>query len=348
MLKPENEQKIVMGGDFRWEIYEKALSAAFSQLGYNVYEFGWGRYFNDSFLNKTQEYFKLGPIIKKINSDLAEFVKNTKPDICFIYRGVYIFLETILNIKKAGTFVFGYNNDDPFGKNYPFYFWRHFKRSIPYYDHIFSYRLKNIEDYKKIGYKNTSLLRSYHIKDKNFPIEKLPTNKYKCDVIFAGHYEDDGREECLKAIIDADVNFKLFGPEWQSSKYYNFFKEKLGEIYNLKEDYNLALNSAKIALCFLSKLNNDTYTRRNFEIPAAKTFMLSEYSDDLNSLFKEGVEAEYFRSKEEMIEKIKYYLQNDKEREKIAMAGYQRLLKDGHEAEDRVKEIIRVFNTYKL
>jgi spore maturation protein CgeB len=75
--------------------------------------------------------------------------------------------------------------------------------------------------------------------------------------------------------------------------------------------------------------------------------MLSEYSDDLNSMFQEGKEAEYFRNKEEMLEKIKYYLIHDKEREKIAEAGYKRLLKDGCEALDRVKEIIRVFESYK-
>lgn len=111
-------------------------------------------------------------------------------------------------------------------------------------------------------------------------------------------------------------------------------------------DYNLAINSAKIALVFLSKKNNNSYTRRCFEIPAAKTFMLSEYTDDLDSMFNECVEAEYFRDKKEMMDKIKYYLKHDDKREKIARAGHERLLRDGHEVTDRAREILRIYKEY--
>ena len=45
---------------------------------------------------------------------------------------------------------------------------------------------------------------------------------------------------------------------------------------------------------FLSKINNDSYTRRNFEIPAMKK-VLSEYSDELNKIFIEGKEMIFLR-----------------------------------------------------
>jgi len=48
---------------------------------------------------------------------------------------------------------------------------------------------------------------------------------------------------------------------WENSKYYELFKSKIGEIKPLYgEDYNKTINKAKIALVFLSKINNDTYT----------------------------------------------------------------------------------------
>ena len=343
--------KIVIVGDFLAQIYEQAFYNAFLKLGHNVSKFAIGDYFKSKqFYYRFQNKFLCGPVVWKINKDLIACIEMEKPNLVFIYRGNLIFAETIKQIKKSGATIFGYNNDDPFSKKYPFSMWRHFLKAILYYDHIFVYRHKNIGDYKKIGYTKTSLLRAYYIKENNFPLEKLPTNKYVCDVIFAGHYENDDRDEYLKAIIDAGVNFRLYGPEWQRSKYYNFFRNKLGsQIHSLNlGDYNLALNSSKIALCFLSKLNNDTYTRRNFEIPATKTFMLSEYTDDLNSMFKQGEEAEYFKTKEEMLQKIKYYLEYNEKRERIASGGYQRLLKDGHEVLDRVKEILEVNVNFEL
>ncbi|KKQ22703.1 hypothetical protein A2999_01200 [Candidatus Wolfebacteria bacterium RIFCSPLOWO2_01_FULL_38_11] len=364
MLKRENKKlKIFIVGDFHSKIHEQALYEAFLKLGYETDKFSWHDYFGGFLFRnpetekhplkliyyKTQNKFIFGPVVWKINKDLIACIKMEKPDLVFIYSGNLIFTETIKQIKKSGATIFGYNNDDPFSKKHPFYMWRHFLKAILYYDHIFAYRQKNLSDYKKIGYNRVSLLRAYYIKERNFFIANLPANKYVCDVIFAGHWENDGRDEYIKAIIEAGINFKLYGPEWRRSKYYNFFRNKLGyEINSLKDDYNLSLNSAKIALVFLSKLNNDTYTRRCFEITAAKTFMLSEYTDDLNSIFKQGEEAEYFGTKEEMLQKIKYYLEHNEERERIASGGYQRLLKDRHEVLDRVKEILKVYQSYIL
>ena len=46
---------------------------------------------------------------------------------------------------------------------------------------------------------------------------------------------------------------------------------------------------------FFSRLNRDTYTRRCFEIPAAGTLMLCDYSDHAATLFAPGREADFFR-----------------------------------------------------
>jgi spore maturation protein CgeB len=353
--------KILVVGDFHSDIYEKAFYEAFIKLGFNTDKFSWHEYFGQKTYQrniskwklltqlwpKIQYRYSFGPIINRINEDLIAKVRESSPDLVFIYRGIHILPKTLKNISKSGIIIFGYNNDDPFSKKYPFYFWRHFMSAIFLHNYIFSYRYKNINEYNKIGYNNTSLLRSYYIAKDNFPITNIKTNKYECDVTFIGHFEDDGRDEYIKTLIDNGINLKLFGPDWQRSKHYDFFVEKLGQVNALKEDYNLAINSAKIALVFLSKLNNDTYTRRVFEIIVTKTLMLSTYTDDLNSLFEENKEAVYFRSKEDLLKKVKFYLSNPELRSNIAKAGYDRLLKDGHEVSDRVKEIIRVYNIVK-
>ncbi len=64
-------------------------------------------------------------------------------------------------------------------------------------------------------------------------------------------------------------------------------------------EYNYAICGSKITLCFLSKINSDTYTRRNFEVPAMGKLMLSEYSQDLEIIFKENEEMVFFRNRDD-------------------------------------------------
>lgn len=352
--------KILIAGDFSTEFHEKALSNAFRNLRNEVYEFGWSNYFKGSvgyihkskiwdkiksFRYRLENKFLFGPILNKINSDLIRLVEENRPELIFIYRGTHIYPKTVKRISKS-SIVFGYNNDNPFNPKYPKHLFRHFLNSTAYYHHVFAYRQVDIESYKNVGILHTSMLRSFYIESRNFPINNQK-KQYKYDVVFIGHYEDDGRDEIIKEIIEAGFQLQLFGPHWEYSKNYSYFISKLETIPMANSDYNQILNDSKIALVFFSKLNLDTYTRRVFEIPASKTFMLSEYTVDMSSLFIEGKEAEYFRNSKELIIKIEHYLKNEKERIRIAENGYKKVRKDGHEAVDRAKQILSVFENVK-
>jgi spore maturation protein CgeB len=186
------------------------------------------------------------------------------------------------------------------------------------------------------------LLRSYFVRELHHRIPDVGNSPHLCDVAFVGHWEADGREAYIQSLAEErSIKMRLYGTLWQRAPNYGILEKALGIVRSVNDaEYNLVLNSCKIALVFLSRLNNDTYTRRCFEIPAAGAFMLSEYTDDLNSLFREGVEAEYFRDREELLSKVKYYLAHDDARRKIAEAGHARVLRDGHEALDRAKQIL--------
>jgi len=65
---------------------------------------------------------------------------------------------------------------------------------------------------------------------------------------------------------------------------------------------------------------------RLFELPANGVMQISDGGEYLNDFFKVGVEIETYESAEELIEKVQYYLSHDKAREKIARAGFQRVM----------------------
>ena len=67
---------------------------------------------------------------------------------------------------------------------------------------------------------------------------------------------------------------------------------------------------------------------RDFEIPLAGGFYLVEHVSEYTELFRPGKEVETWKNPSELIDKIKYYMEHNDERIKIANAGQSRALKE--------------------
>ena len=67
-------------------------------------------------------------------------------------------------------------------------------------------------------------------------------------------------------------------------------------------------------------------------------FLLTTYNENLKQYFKLGKEIETYKDDEELIKKARYYLKHDSIRNKIALAGYRRAIKD-HKYTTRFKDI---------
>lgn len=348
--------KILVVGDGHSAIHEVAVVAAFKKLGHEVESFFWQDYFKSRnpigrLWRRAQNKFLIGPTFNKLNRDLIRKAFQFEPKLIFIYRGTHIVSTTIVALKQAfpDCKIFGYNNDDPFADGHPFWLWRHFLKSVPVYDLVFAYRHHNLDDFLKLGAKRVELLRSWFLPELHgVSIEKK--HPYKSDCIFVGHYENDGRAECLEALLSSGVQVQLFGPYhglknsgWHAPiEKSKSLKALLPVSYLKGKDYSDAVGSAPIALCFLSKLNKDTYTRRCFEIPAIGAALFSEYSDDLASIFIEDEEAVFFKNKDELVAKVKYYLSNRDKLNLICARGQQRVIQDGHDIYSRLNDVVKM------
>jgi hypothetical protein len=67
---------------------------------------------------------------------------------------------------------------------------------------------------------------------------------------------------------------------------------------------------------------------RDFEVPMSGGFYMVEYMEELEEFFNIGKEIVCYSSKEDLADKIKYYLKHDDERERIRKAGHERCLRD--------------------
>ena len=351
--------RILVAGDWYSEVHEEGVYQAYKKLGNDVYRFSWHQYFRPDapssslvsrvtrFSRKLQDKFIVGPIVSTINRNLVKTVNDCNPDIISLYRGTHITKGTLHSIKKShpSTCVICHNEDDPFTEGHPYWLWRHFLASIPEYDLVLAHRVRNIEQYRESGARDVKFMRSWYAPERIHPVTLSADDKlqFGCDVVFIGHYEDDGRIDYLEEIVKSGFKLRLFGP----GKYWDPVLRQSSHLRDLAptqlvwgDNYNKALCGAKVALCFLSKLNRDTYTRRCFEIPATETLLLSEYAEELTTLFRAGVEADFFASKEELILKLRCYVDNESLRVSVAKAGHQRVVDDGHDVVSRMKQVI--------
>lgn len=67
---------------------------------------------------------------------------------------------------------------------------------------------------------------------------------------------------------------------------------------------------------------------RDFEVPMSGGFYMVEYMEELEEFFEIGKEIVCYEDKHDLLDKIKYYLSHDSEREKIRAAGRARCLRD--------------------
>ena len=82
---------------------------------------------------------------------------------------------------------------------------------------------------------------------------------------------------------------------------------------------------------------------RLFDVCGCGGFLLTNWQEELPELYEPGVEAEYFGSKEELLDQAGYYLEHDEERAEIARRGYERT-KAEHTYDRRIAEMIRIVN----
>lgn len=288
------------------------------------------------FYFRIQQHFLMGPTFWQEKAIAINHIIKSKADINIFHKSLAFDDADIAKIKKlTGAHNVLYNNDNIFGPLASEAYWRRMRSAIQEFDLILAYRQSCVENYKKCGAKKVYLLKSYYLPWLHYSdasCEKI------YDVTFIGHYEDDGRSDYMASLIrSCNANYLLKGAGWDKVK--GNIPWALWNTDPIFGDaYANALRQSKIALAFFSTLNQDLYTRRVFEIPACGAMLMSPRTDVMVNLYKEDEEAVFFESKEELIDKIKFYLTNDGIRSQIANKGLERAVKSGYDIYSRMRE----------
>jgi spore maturation protein CgeB len=144
------------------------------------------------------------------------------------------------------------------------------------------------------------------------------------DLVFVGG-NNPRREHTLERILDLPL--EIYGPGWRQGtrildrRWMRRFKGSSAWGNALVELYN----RSRIVLNVNSWDPSRTGTNlRLFDVPATGAFLLTEETEEARAFFKVGEEIETYESPEELRDKVNFYLQNQKVRERIARRGYER------------------------
>jgi len=244
-------------------------------------------------------------------------VIKEKPDYIFAivgWQGEFDidYLEKINEISPKTKIITFYGDDDIFFTSTRYY--------ILFADYSLIAQPHYFKLYKKDGVKKVFLtvgLNTDYLKPIN--VDK------KYDVTFVGTVSPS-RIEIIRFLIKNGINVKIWGKGW----YYSEFKDFYGRPpLSCSDDILKIRGQSKINLAFTKNRYGELHFKgRIFENAACKAFQLTEYFPEYLNYFKNNEELIMFKDNKDLLEKIKYYLKHDEEREKIAECAYKKMIKN--------------------
>jgi glycosyltransferase involved in cell wall biosynthesis len=283
-------------------------------------------------LRSIEDHLKLGPTYSGANRALLERARALRPDLVWIDKGDWVWSSSLRALRGLGCFLVHHVTDSLFTRHARARLRRRLLRSTaPDYDVFFT---TNMDDVARIAGREPpkTLLTHLGHDHRRFEPSPLPpelAERWNDELVFIGHFEPE-TEDGILALVDAGLPVRVYGHlAWfRSSR-----RDRLGDRLRgplSKDDYVHALKGSKIGLCFVSTMNYNQTASRSFEITGCGSFLLAVRTPQHLEAFEEGVEAEFFGDHAELVEKARYYLQHDEERERIARAGLERNQASGY------------------
>ena len=315
-----------------------ALTKAFEDLGHEAKVFDWQSYLytsnGASLLNRVKDRLLLELVSIKINKELVKDIKESKYDLLVVVRGDFISADTLEYAKTKIPTVVNWSSDD-FAN--PLNTSKCILDCFPIYDCIFTPRQHLASEYLSKGAKSVQMLNWYYRSGLLYTPQQIINVNYHHNVSFIGAWSQY-REVTITPLCG--FGLRTWGWGWNKKASHTFTakvdcKPQIGMVEMMH-----VFATSKVNINILTIENRDTTNLRNFEIPAAGGFQLSERSSEILQLFDEDKEIVCFGCEDELKEKVDYYLKNEVERQKIARQGYQRLISCNHSIVDRAKQIL--------
>lgn len=284
------------------------------------------------------------PAIESFNETIPETVRREDPAFVLIVQGAFVKPETVRWIRddtEATPILWSYDEIDRL---------RLTRQSAEFYDTVYLFDPPEPGQFENVNAKYLPLAH-----DANTYRALDSTDGEPIDVSFVGSLMNRRRKEVLSHLVhELDANIEIWYPAWTLKNPVSFYRYRIkrrkmsrhiNRTFIDHATINVIYNRSKICLNIHKawKINSDEpvgLNMRTFEIPGAGGFELVDDVSNIGDHFDVGEELVTYSGLDDLVETVRYYLDNDEEREAIASRGYRRA-KDEHTFDDRLDEILQ-------
>ena len=273
--------------------------------------------------------------LREFSAKVLETCRDVRPN-WLLATGIAPVEEAALKeIGKMHIFRLNYLTDDPWN---PAHRAPWFLCAAPQYDYVFSPRRATLGDLRRLGCLSACYLPFAYAPESHFP--ETPTSgermRLQSDIVFAGGADRD-RIPYMQSLIQAGFDVALYGGYWERYPQTALAARGHADPSILRK----IVNAAKVALCLVRRANRDGNVMRTFELAAMGACMLTEDTTDHRDLFgPEGQAVVYFRDQEEMVDKLRWLLAHEAERQRLREAVRRLVTQGRHTYRDRLQTML--------
>lgn len=258
-----------------------------------------------------------------MNQKLLELVREWQPNITLFSLYTDQFDPLIINQLRSYTKTICFFHDDTWRVDFSRYW-------AKYFDYFTTPDFYGELKYRKIGLPNAI----YFPFGSNETISRQLDIPKKYDVSFVGAWHPY-REWLINCVRKAGIRVEVFGYGWPNGE---IDQEGMIRVFNqTRVNLNLSNSSSwdlRYLLSSLQAIRNTLRSKKTieqmkarfFEINGCNAFQLSYYVEGLANCYSIDKEIAVYTDVNDMIDKIKFYLDNEELRQSIAQAGYNRTI----------------------
>lgn len=279
-------------------------------------------------------------VLNRLNVELLKTISKTKPDIVWVFKGMYVRPKTLKKIKHQALIV-NYNPDHPFIFSSRGSGNINVTKSISIYNLHLCYHLGVKQKLEKDYNLKTAVLPFGFDLNADF-FEELQLEREIKKVCFIGN-PDKKRVDTISAIASCGFKVDIYGHGWNTTSLIS--KENItifDALYG--DDFWRKLRAYRVQLNIFREHNIGTHNMRTFEIPACGGVQLSPYSDEQASFFTENSEIFFYRSQNDLIDKIRQLLaEDDTAIQNYRNSARQRSLYSEYSYQNRSNQVLAIF-----